>query len=338
MYQGSARKVIVSGCFVLFTATASGVHPLPGTVTTTNLITGVPQKSLVTSSFPVPGGQVVTSTDSIAVPMELYAPELLVSRVPDATLSPSTYLVADVAVEADYAFYQKLGSDLNRAQQYVRTLLGAVSSIYQRDAHIVLNVSFIRISTSSSEYWTATDTNGALDQVQAYWLSNESTRARAVVLFLSGKNLGGGVAYLPGICSNNYGYAVVGNLSGNFTSQPSQSTWDLVSTAHELGHTFGSQHSHCYTKASGSWYDRCYSAESGCYSGSAVPGKGTIMSYCHVTNPYMANIDPISFIDSSNDPVMANAIRSMATNRIASQPGGCLRTMLPKVYVPLADD
>jgi len=59
--------------------------------------------------------------------------------------------------------------------------------------------------------------------------------------------------------------------------------------AHELGHNFGSSHTHCEELASGGtdFVDHCYSNErNGCYVGStACPGgtngNGTLMSYCH---------------------------------------------------------
>src|SRR6185295_18331005 len=54
---------------------------------------------------------------------------------------------------------------------------------------------------------------------------------------------------------------------------------DTVVTAHELGHVFGSKHTHCYDPP----IDNCYSGEPGCYEGptsTPADGGGSVMSYC----------------------------------------------------------
>jgi hypothetical protein len=230
-----------------------------------------------------------------------------------------------------------MNGDLSRAESYIRKLVGAVSNVYARDINVQLHLSFVRIATTPADPWTATNTTDALMEVQRYWIANEHNRSRALVLFLSGKPLGGGRAFRPGLCSADFGYAVAGDLEGAFTQSPGFQTWDLVVTAHELGHTFSSKHSHCYHKASGSWYDQCYTGEDGCYSGEAVPSKGTVMGYCLNSPPYMANIDPIAFRDASDDPTIANVMRAFAENLAEGNPGGCLRILDKMLFVPLVN-
>ncbi len=106
--------------------------------------------------------------------------------------------------------------------------------------------------------------------------------------FLSGDSLGGGVAYVNVLCNQNFGFGVSANLNGNinwptWTGAPGNFTWDFVVVTHELGHNFGSQHTHDYCPP----LDRCYAS----CSGSTVCSRGTIMSYCHVSCGGLANID-----------------------------------------------
>src|SRR5207253_8420266 len=56
---------------------------------------------------------------------------------------------------------------------------------------------------------------------------------------------------------------------------------------HELGHNFGTPHTHCYSPP----LDKCFSGEAGCYSGPVVASRGTIMSYCHLLAGGLSNID-----------------------------------------------
>ena len=72
-------------------------------------------------------------------------------------------------------------------------------------------------------------------------------------------------------------------------------------TAHEIGHNFGTGHTHCYAGIGGNAndIDQCHGSQQGCYAGptslpSGCPGGamgcGTIMSYCHLRSGGIANI------------------------------------------------
>ncbi len=164
-------------------------------------------------------------------------------------------LVADLAIEVDYEGFIAFGGSQQAVQTYVYKLIDAINTIYNREMNVRMRISFLRIATTPNDPWAATTTHAALSEVRKYWSANESTRARSAVLFLSGKKLGGGAAYIESACwyNNNakdaYDFAAVGNMNGQFSTTRSDDNWDLVATAHELGHAFGSRHSHCTKRA-----------------------------------------------------------------------------------------
>src|SRR5439155_323396 len=128
-------------------------------------------------------------------------------------------------------------------------------------------------------------------EVRTYWNDPANKMAtiagpRTVVHFVSGKSVQGGIAYLDVLCDSSYGYGV-SQVYGSFDlSQPSQ-IWDALVFTHELGHNFGTPHTHCYSPP----LDKCFSGEAGCYSGPVVTSRGTIMSYCHLLAGGLSNID-----------------------------------------------
>jgi hypothetical protein len=245
----------------------------------------------------------------------------------DTPMSGSPMLQADIAVEADYEFDSQLfGGDLVKATNYVSDLMKAVSAIYERDIRVRLNVTFIRIATTPDEPWTATTPYSALLQLKDNWLANGPGVSHAAVLFLSGKNFGGGVSFRAGLCNKTFNFAVVGSLKGVYGTSPGGDTWDLVAVAHELGHTFGSKHSHCTRRVNepNAYYDECYNQQQwdGCYTGPVQATNGTIMSYCYLAGFSMTRIDPISFSDG--DPAMTRLMRYTAEQALVSGGNGCL--------------
>ncbi|MCK6456452.1 MAG: zinc-dependent metalloprotease [Phycisphaerae bacterium] len=191
---------------------------------------------------------------------------------------------AEIAVETDYEYTANVfGGDTSAATAYVGALIGAVSEIYERDINTTLSVTFLRLWTSADDPWTQSGTTNQLFEFQDYWNLNMTAVARSAAHFLSGRALGGGVAYVTGLCYPEYDYGLSANLNGFFPypiENNSIQNWDLMVTAHELGHNFGAPHTHSMSPP----VDNCAGGDC------SVTPNGTIMSYCHLCPGGLANV------------------------------------------------
>lgn len=213
-----------------------------------------------------------------------------IQGLPDAP-DTSALTVSDcrLALESDFQLYQKFGSS-TALTNYVTSLIGAISAQYFIDVQATLSIAYLGIHTGSNDGWSAQDSGGdagdVLDEFRADWGSSWPAEAD-LAHFLSGADLGGGVAYVDVLCSPSFGFGVSGNIDGDidwgaWTGAAGNFTWDFMVVAHEIGHNFGSSHTHSYCPP----LDHCYT---NCDSTTTCT-RGTIMSYCHVCGG-MSNID-----------------------------------------------
>lgn len=207
---------------------------------------------------------------------------------PEAVQLNAPRIVFSVAVDCDQEIYgNKFGSDLTAATNYILTMLGTVNLVYERDVEITLKFPYVNLWTASDPY-NAANTGDQLDQFQDYWNTNMGAISRSSAHLLSGRALGGGIAYVGAMCGG-FGYAVSA-IDANYTYPTTSATWDVNVVAHEQGHNLGAWHTHSCNYAalgyfpSGGTPDSCQASEGGCasYSNHLPPDKGTIMSYCHL--------------------------------------------------------
>jgi hypothetical protein len=225
----------------------------------------------------------------------------------------STVYTVTLAIETDYELRQ-LFSSTDGEIRYIADLTAAASAIYWRDVKTVFQIGTVHLWTTSGDPWTATDTESALYEVGDYWHANYSGVARTTVHFLSGKDMGGGIAWLGVLCQADFytgahyggGYGVSSSLNGQFSTTSPSLYWDIDCFMHEIGHNFDSPHTHCYSPP----IDHCYNGEPGCYSGAlCVNGTsdpctgGTIMSYCHNRPGYFSNL--ILYLGQAGQPSQA---------------------------------
>ena len=205
----------------------------------------------------------------------------------------STVYTVNLAIETDYELYTKFSSSTSNELRFIGDLTAAASAIYWRDVKTVFKIGTVHLWSTAADPWTATDTGSTLSELLSYWNTNYTSVQRTIVHMLSGKNMGGGIAYLSVLCNSSFGYGVSSSLSTTFSVTVPGSYWDILCYTHEIGHNFSSPHTHCYTPP----IDHCWNTETGCYSGPlCVNGTsdpcniGTIMSYCHQRSGGFNNI------------------------------------------------
>ena len=214
----------------------------------------------------------------------------LSGRILPKGVAPSGLSVAVVAVDTDNELnHLKFSNDTDAALDYLFDLFAALNVIYERDLDLRLlqGTTFLRLDTDPSptyndDPWNVTGTvasSAHLSEFGSYWSSNQGSVRRVMAMLLSGKSSSNfsssGIAWVDGVCetqSTGGAYSVTMVFKANVA--------DTLVIGHELGHNFGSPHTHCYNPP----VDNCYALEGGCYSGPVscpAGGKGTIMSYCH---------------------------------------------------------
>jgi hypothetical protein len=210
--------------------------------------------------------------------------------------SPLPLLECRMVVESDHEYYQVF-NDLGAATAYALALLGAVSDRYREQIGVILTVPYLALYTTPADPWFWSSNGGncidVLYEFQAAWAPGFGGSPPApgdVYHMLSGADLGCGVAWLPGLCNPDYGFAVSGNLSGAtpFPVSAGPLNWDFIVVAHEIGHNFDAIHTHSYCPP----LDQC--APSGyfgpCQSQQVCTTQGTVMSYCHICDAGMSNM------------------------------------------------
>lgn len=186
----------------------------------------------------------------------------------------------DFAVETDQEYLGLFGGNQTAANTYLATLFGAMTEIYTRDVNTTLTLVWTRLWTTADP-WNSGNTTDQLFQYRDYWQANMGSVQRDLGHFISGRGLGGGVAWLPGICGGNVAYGLSANMNGFFPypiQNNSSQNWDLMVVSHEIGHNVGAPHTHDVG------IDGC--ANNDC----SVTPNGTIMSYCHLCPGGLSNV------------------------------------------------
>jgi PKD repeat protein len=197
----------------------------------------------------------------------------------------------DFYIEADYEVFKQNNFSI---QQSVDFLLGlfAETVILFRNEGIDIKVSAIKVWETKDDY-DQDRSHTALNQFADRYAGNEFDLNLLVAAGPSGL---GGVAFINALCRPNRNFAYA-NIDMNYNNIPAYS-WSVMVVTHELGHNFGSNHTHaCRWNGNFTQIDDCgniYAYNRGntpegnnCFNPDApvIPSDGgTIMSYCHLNS------------------------------------------------------
>lgn len=229
--------------------------------------------------------------------------------------------IARIAVETDWEFtFELFDGDTDASSTYVLELMAAISEIYLRDVATSLEVSFLRVYDNPGDPWTQSNIFDQLEEFQDYYNNNEGGTPRDTAHFMTSRQLSGagGVAYLPGLCQGDEAYGLSAYMDGFFPyplEDGNAFNWDVVVVAHELGHNFGAPHTHDMVPP----IDQC---------GFLVcdnADQGTIMSYCHICDPGLENIN-LRFHERIIDEQMVPYLTGDLPCELSADPPGIIQS------------
>ncbi len=245
-------------------------------------------------------------------------PESVSSAAPGSTISFQTV----VAVDTDTEWMAGKGNDPTTATTWITDTFLAMNVFFERDVETRLLIGDIILRIGSDPYSEPSNRSSQLDEFAEYWRLNMSATSRDFATLFSGRGIASnsfsGIAWINQFCKKGtlQGERTVGSYSFNAIGTNRTAANTALYIGHELGHNMGSPHTHCYSPT----IDQCYNGESGCYSGSlACPagGKGTIMSYCHVSGSNGAGC-------GTNKSEFHSRVQTLMEGRLAANSPSCI--------------
>jgi hypothetical protein len=206
-------------------------------------------------------------------------------RVVNSLSSANSARCATIYFEMDFSLYVANGSSTSQSTIWMTSVFNNVQTLFQNDG--------ITTAIQSLFIWTTQDPYTGTSSLQNL---NTFRQVRPVFNGDVGQLVGidggfGGLARaVNGICNiYNYSYS---DVNFAFQAVPLYS-WTINLIAHELGHLFGSEHTHgCFWNGNNTAIDGCGPTANAIYAEGTCPTgpvptsvqKGTIMSYCFLLN------------------------------------------------------
>jgi len=198
----------------------------------------------------------------------------------------------EIFFETDFTSYQDLGSSVTNVENWLADIFNEVAILYANESiPIVISETFVWTSAANPLDTTAS----TYEALRAFAHSRQNNYNGRLAHYISTRPLGGGVAQVNALCdvyspSGSGPYGVSASLKIPTVPFPTYS-WNVYVIAHELGHNFGSRHTHSCVwdiNNDGIAMERIDDCSRGsCYDSlnEIIPANGgTIMSYCHLNS------------------------------------------------------
>jgi len=210
----------------------------------------------------------------------------------------------EIYIEGDYSLYESHNNDTDKVVNYISALFNNVALLYFNEGIKIL-ISDIYVWTTPDPYRNFTNSYDALDAFGGYVKDNYNGR---LAHLLTSRNLGeGGRSWVDVLCDTHYNFTSdidsdgiieirsagpygVSTVISNAVTPINTYSWDVFILSHQLGHNFGSPHTHaCKWGPNGDEaLDNCWYTEDDCGEGPEPVNGGTIMSYCNTGYAYYA--------------------------------------------------
>jgi hypothetical protein len=225
----------------------------------------------------------------------------------------------NIAIEIDY-FTRQTFASISESIDWALSILAGVSLIYEEELNLKLSSNYAYVWDTNDPYNDYIDQSSEmLYAIKDKWNEDEdltNIERHMVHLFTKRQDTGtGGIAFVNGAGNDNYGFGFSSNLTSDmeYAEVPSPFFhWNLLCTAHELGHNLGSMHTQ-WCGWEGGPINNCVDLEESTpgecdsYINNPTPEIGTIMSYCHTWNQNQGGGITMKFDPLVQEVILAKA-------------------------------
>jgi len=207
-------------------------------------------------------------------------------KLTNETMTSATCKNIIVYFECDSFLYQARGGSVPNTVNFVTGMFNALNVIYiNENLHVTLGD--IKVWTANDPYKNMTGMGAMLDELRINQIPVNPFTWTLCAMLTTKRRDWGGLAYLNILCANR-GYRTSINYIYNSYSPLPAYSWTINVLSHEMGHNFGSSHTHWCGWVGGA-IDGCAAVEGGC-TRPPNANPGTIMSYCHVATRVDLNL------------------------------------------------